>query len=166
MRPPLTTVEQPIRKMGERSVELLLSLIRGDKAEPTHITLATNLVIRHSTRAWRSPPRAARLLPAGSGRYAAAARPDDCRTTDGTGRAPMLADLPLSELRGYAPDVADPADFDEFWSGQRAAPDPSDNGAPSTRGFLTRGIAVIQGSARRAAELIASAPAQTDCRTS
>jgi len=51
VRPPLTTVEQPIRKMGERSVELLLSLIRGDKAEPTHITLATNLVIRHSTRA-------------------------------------------------------------------------------------------------------------------
>ena len=33
----------------------------------------------------------------------------------------MLADLPLSELRGYAPDVAEPADFDEFWSGQRAA---------------------------------------------
>ena len=33
----------------------------------------------------------------------------------------MLADLPLSELRRYAPDVAEPADFDEFWSGQLAA---------------------------------------------
>src|SRR5262249_37892656 len=35
--------------------------------------------------------------------------------------APMLTDLPLSQLRGYAPDVAEPADFDEFWSGQLAA---------------------------------------------
>src|SRR4029077_9245878 len=34
---------------------------------------------------------------------------------------PMLTDLPLAELRGYAPDVAEPADFDEFWSGQLAA---------------------------------------------
>ncbi len=33
----------------------------------------------------------------------------------------MLADLPLPELRRYAPDVAEPADFDEFWSGQLAA---------------------------------------------
>jgi cephalosporin-C deacetylase len=33
----------------------------------------------------------------------------------------MLADLPLSELRSYIPDVAEPADFDEFWSGQLAA---------------------------------------------
>jgi cephalosporin-C deacetylase len=33
----------------------------------------------------------------------------------------MLADLPLSELHGYVPDVAEPADFDEFWSGQLAA---------------------------------------------
>jgi cephalosporin-C deacetylase len=33
----------------------------------------------------------------------------------------MLADLPLSELRGYVPDVAEPEDFDEFWSQQLAA---------------------------------------------
>jgi cephalosporin-C deacetylase len=33
----------------------------------------------------------------------------------------MFADLPLSELRRYAPDVAEPADFDEFWSGQLTA---------------------------------------------
>ncbi len=55
--PPLTTVEQPIRKMGERSIELLLSLIRGERSQATHITLATNLVIRQSTRAWRPPSR-------------------------------------------------------------------------------------------------------------
>jgi LacI family transcriptional regulator len=55
--PPLTTVEQPIRKMGERSIELLLALIRGEQLQATHITLATNLVIRQSTRAWRPPSR-------------------------------------------------------------------------------------------------------------
>jgi len=33
----------------------------------------------------------------------------------------MFADLPLSELRRYAPDVAEPADFDGFWSGQLTA---------------------------------------------
>jgi LacI family transcriptional regulator len=55
--PPLTTVEQPIRKMGERSIELLLALIRGEQLEATHITLETNLVIRQSTRAWRPPSR-------------------------------------------------------------------------------------------------------------
>jgi LacI family transcriptional regulator len=55
--PPLTTVDQPIRKMGERSIELLLSLIRGEQLEATHITLDTNLVLRQSTRAWRPPSR-------------------------------------------------------------------------------------------------------------
>jgi LacI family transcriptional regulator len=55
--PPLTTVEQPIRKMGERSIELLLSLIRGERLQATHITLATNLAIRQSTRAWRPSSR-------------------------------------------------------------------------------------------------------------
>ena len=44
--------------MGERSIELLLALLRGDKAEATHITLATSLVIRQSTRAWRPSSRA------------------------------------------------------------------------------------------------------------
>ncbi|HEY3088278.1 MAG TPA: LacI family DNA-binding transcriptional regulator [Jatrophihabitantaceae bacterium] len=49
--PPLTTVEQPIRTMGFRAMELLISLIRGEPAEVTHITLPTNLVARLSTRA-------------------------------------------------------------------------------------------------------------------
>jgi len=49
--PPLTTVEQPIRTMGQRAVQLLISLIRDEPAEVTHVTLATKLVLRHSTRA-------------------------------------------------------------------------------------------------------------------
>jgi LacI family transcriptional regulator len=49
--PPLTTVAQPIRTMGNRAIELLISLIRGRPAEVTHITLPTNLVVRRSTRA-------------------------------------------------------------------------------------------------------------------
>ncbi len=37
----------------------------------------------------------------------------------------MLTDLPLSELRHYVPDVIEPADFDEFWSGQLATARPA-----------------------------------------
>ena len=33
----------------------------------------------------------------------------------------MLRDLSLDELRGYAPDVAEPADFAEFWAAELAA---------------------------------------------
>jgi LacI family transcriptional regulator len=53
--PPLTTVNQPIRTMGERAVELLIGLIREQPAERTHLTLATDLVVRGST----APPRSA-----------------------------------------------------------------------------------------------------------
>jgi len=49
--PPLTTVEQPIRRMGRCAVELLVNLIHGKPAEVTHITLPTSLVVRQSTRA-------------------------------------------------------------------------------------------------------------------
>jgi cephalosporin-C deacetylase len=33
----------------------------------------------------------------------------------------VLVDLPLEELRRYRPEVAEPADFDAFWAGQRAS---------------------------------------------
>ncbi len=33
----------------------------------------------------------------------------------------MLADLPLSDLQRYRPDVAEPADFGEFWAGELGA---------------------------------------------
>ncbi|MFL6114546.1 MAG: LacI family DNA-binding transcriptional regulator [Catenulispora sp.] len=47
--PPLTTVNQPIRMMGERAVEMLIRLIREQPVERTHLTLATELVVRGST---------------------------------------------------------------------------------------------------------------------
>jgi DNA-binding LacI/PurR family transcriptional regulator len=36
--------------MGRRAVNLLIHLIRGETIESTHITLATSLVVRQSTR--------------------------------------------------------------------------------------------------------------------
>jgi LacI family transcriptional regulator, galactose operon repressor len=53
--PPLTTVNQPIREMGLRAIELLIQLIRGEQPESTHVTLETKLVVRRSTRAVSSP---------------------------------------------------------------------------------------------------------------
>jgi LacI family transcriptional regulator len=49
--PPLTTVEQPIRLMGQQAVEMLIELIRGRTVERTHLTLDTRLVVRASTSA-------------------------------------------------------------------------------------------------------------------
>jgi beta-xylosidase len=49
--PALTTVIQPIRQMGEQAIRLLLQLIRGELPAATHLTLATDLVIRQSTAA-------------------------------------------------------------------------------------------------------------------
>jgi LacI family transcriptional regulator len=49
--PPLTTVQQPIRRMGHDAIELLIRLIRGEPVERTHVTLDTDLVVRRSTAA-------------------------------------------------------------------------------------------------------------------
>jgi LacI family transcriptional regulator len=48
--PPLTTVQQPIREMGHRAITLLVQLINREEPGDTHITLGTDLVVRHSTR--------------------------------------------------------------------------------------------------------------------
>ncbi|MGI5507350.1 LacI family DNA-binding transcriptional regulator [Lentzea sp. CA-135723] len=48
--PPITTVQQPIREMGHRALELLVRLINGEETADTHITLGTELVVRQSTR--------------------------------------------------------------------------------------------------------------------
>ncbi|MFD4669086.1 LacI family DNA-binding transcriptional regulator [Lentzea sp. NPDC058450] len=48
--PPLTTVQQPIREMGHRALELLVKLIQNEEPADTHITLGTDLVVRQSTR--------------------------------------------------------------------------------------------------------------------
>jgi LacI family transcriptional regulator len=53
--PPLTTVNQPIRRMGQRAVELLVQLIRGEQPDSMHVTLETNLIVRQSTRALPTP---------------------------------------------------------------------------------------------------------------
>jgi len=59
--PPLTTVKQPIREMGQRAVELLIRLIRGaEEPADSHIMLATALVERASTQAPPSHPEPAR----------------------------------------------------------------------------------------------------------
>jgi LacI family transcriptional regulator len=49
--PPLTTVHQPIREMGQCAIELLIRLIRGETSDPLQLTLATSLVVRRSTSA-------------------------------------------------------------------------------------------------------------------
>lgn len=52
--PPLTTVQQPIREMGRRAITLLVRLINGESPDETHITLGTELIVRHSARALSS----------------------------------------------------------------------------------------------------------------
>jgi LacI family transcriptional regulator len=49
--PPLTTVEQPIRRMGHEAIAMLIRLIRGEPPAGTHVTLATELIVRQSTAA-------------------------------------------------------------------------------------------------------------------
>jgi LacI family transcriptional regulator len=53
--PPLTTVQQPIRQMGEQATAMLLDLISGEPVPDTHVTLSTSLVPRAST----APPHQA-----------------------------------------------------------------------------------------------------------
>lgn len=53
LNPPLTTVHQPMRKIGERAAELLLALLRGQEAEKV-VVIRGELVVRGSTTAPRS----------------------------------------------------------------------------------------------------------------
>ncbi|MBC7248696.1 MAG: LacI family DNA-binding transcriptional regulator [Anaerolineae bacterium] len=50
LEPPLTTVRQPVRRMGALAVEMLLDLIEHPGAGPRRIVLPTQLVIRKSCR--------------------------------------------------------------------------------------------------------------------
>src|SRR5437868_14747619 len=53
--PPLTTIAQPMRAIGEGSVRLLLEILNADDgATPESVTLPHTLTIRSST----APPRA------------------------------------------------------------------------------------------------------------
>jgi LacI family transcriptional regulator len=67
--PPLTTVNQPIQDMGQRAVELLLSLLAGQPIAVEHLTLPTSLVVRQSTAPFRAvtPRRRNRLAKSAKG---------------------------------------------------------------------------------------------------
>ncbi len=52
--PPLTTIAQPMRAIGEGTVRLLLEILSGDAIAPESVTLPHTLTIRSST----APPRA------------------------------------------------------------------------------------------------------------
>ena len=54
--PPLTTVAQPMRAIGEGTVRLLLEILNGGELAPQSVTLPHTLTIRSST----APPRASR----------------------------------------------------------------------------------------------------------
>lgn len=53
MDPPLTTIAQPMRAIGEGTVRLLIEILSGDVAAPESVTLPHTLTIRSST----APPR-------------------------------------------------------------------------------------------------------------
>jgi len=46
--PPLTTIRQPIRRIGAQAVETLVDMLTNDPQPPRRITLSTELVIRSS----------------------------------------------------------------------------------------------------------------------
>lgn len=54
LSPQLTTVHQPLRRMGEEATRLVLRLARGESIETLRLDLATHLVVRGST----APPPA------------------------------------------------------------------------------------------------------------
>jgi LacI family repressor for deo operon, udp, cdd, tsx, nupC, and nupG len=54
--PPLTTVAQPMREIGEGTVRLLLEILNGNEIAPVSITLPHTLMVRAST----APPRTER----------------------------------------------------------------------------------------------------------
>jgi len=53
MDPPLTTIAQPMRAIGEGTVRLLVQILRGCATPPESVTLPHTLIVRLST----GPPR-------------------------------------------------------------------------------------------------------------
>ena len=47
--PPLTTVNQPVYKIGGMVCEMLVNIIKGKISEPEHILMKPSLIIRQST---------------------------------------------------------------------------------------------------------------------
>jgi LacI family transcriptional regulator len=48
--PPLTTIAQPFEKMGQEVMDLMVSIIKGERNEPIRLTLTPTLVERKSTK--------------------------------------------------------------------------------------------------------------------
>ncbi len=53
MRPPLSSVRQPISEAGELVVSMLLKLLHGETLEQRHVLLKPELVVRESSAAYR-----------------------------------------------------------------------------------------------------------------
>jgi len=52
--PPLTTIRQPMRELGEATVRLLLNILHGNVKDAVSVTLPHALIVRSST----APPKA------------------------------------------------------------------------------------------------------------
>ncbi len=48
LSPPLTTIRQPVRLMGERGVDCLMAMIRGESVRPDSVRLPVELILRAS----------------------------------------------------------------------------------------------------------------------
>jgi LacI family repressor for deo operon, udp, cdd, tsx, nupC, and nupG len=51
--PPLTTIAQPMRQIGESTVKMLLTILENPGTRPASLTLDHQLIVRAST----APPR-------------------------------------------------------------------------------------------------------------
>ena len=60
LAPPLTTIAQPMREIGERTVRLLLEILSGSTTSPVSVTLPHALVVRASTAPPGGRPRRVR----------------------------------------------------------------------------------------------------------
>ena len=49
LRPPLTSLRQPITRVGELAVTMLIDLVHGRELDPAHILLSPELIVRDST---------------------------------------------------------------------------------------------------------------------
>jgi LacI family transcriptional regulator len=65
IHPALTTVQQPIEKLGAAAVELVVKRLSGDRATPArHIVFEPQLVIRASSATPRPAPERRKARPA------------------------------------------------------------------------------------------------------